>query len=214
MILLMFNDIKMSKIIKNTMSRKAEILRTTQETKIKVCLNIEGTGKYSINTGIGFFDHMLEQLAKHSLIDLEVEAKGDLHIDFHHTVEDTAIVIGQAFKKALGERKGIMRFASQYIPMDETLSRVVLDISGRPYMVWDVNFKRDKIGEMDTELFREWFYAFAFNLGANLHVKNLYGENAHHIIESCFKALALSLREACKINDRVSNQIPSTKGSL
>jgi len=196
------------------MSRKSEVSRTTKETDVKVKLNIDGVGAYKINTGIGFFDHMLEQLAKHSLIDLEVQAKGDLHIDFHHTVEDTAIVIGQAFKKALGERKGIERFATKYVPMDETLSRVSLDISGRPYMVWDVSFKRDKIGDMDTELFREWFYAFAFNIGANLHVKNLYGENAHHIIESCFKALALSLREALAINPRSKNKIPSTKGSL
>ncbi|MBL6621588.1 MAG: imidazoleglycerol-phosphate dehydratase HisB [Rickettsiales bacterium] len=196
------------------MSRKSKVSRTTKETEVKVKLDIDGVGAYNINTGIGFFDHMLEQLAKHSLIDLEVQAKGDLHIDFHHTVEDTAIVIGQAFKKALGERKGIERFSTKYVPMDETLSRVSLDISGRPYMVWDVSFKRDKIGDMDTELFREWFYAFAFNIGANLHVKNLYGENAHHIIESCFKALALSLREALAINPRSKNKIPSTKGSL
>ena len=196
------------------MIRKANIIRETKETKISVKVNLDGTGNYNINTSIGFLDHMLEQLSKHSLMDLEVKADGDLHIDFHHTVEDVAITIGQAVKKALGDRKGINRFAFSYIPMDETLTRVALDVSGRPYVVWNVDFSRDKVGDMDTELFREWFYAFAFNLGANLHVENLYGTNCHHIVESCFKGLANSLKQVCKIDSRSADQIPSTKGSL
>ena len=196
------------------MSRKANINRETKETNISVRLNLDGTGKYNIDTGIGFLNHMLEQLAKHSLIDIEVKAEGDLHIDYHHTVEDTAITIGQAVKKALGDRKGITRFAYSYVPMDETLTRLCLDISGRPYVIWQVDFSRDKVGDMDTELFREWFYGFAMNLGANLHVENLYGTNCHHIVESCFKALANSLKQVCTIEPRSAGQIPSTKGSL
>jgi len=196
------------------MARTAELTRKTKETEISVKLNLDGTGKYKVNTGIGFLDHMLEQLSKHSLIDLEVEAKGDLHIDFHHTVEDTGITIGKAMKEALGDRAGINRFASAYVPMDETLTRVCLDISGRPYVVWNVEFVRDKVGDVDTELFREWFYAFALNLGANLHVENLYGTNSHHIVESCYKALASSLRQVCTPDSRAGNAIPSTKGSL
>ena len=196
------------------MSRKAQLSRKTKETQITVKLNCDGKGKYKVNTGIGFFDHMMEQLSKHSGISLDVVAKGDLHVDFHHTIEDTAIVIGKALKEALGERLGITRFASQYVPMDETLSRVCVDLSGRPYVIWKVDFTRDKIGEVDTELFREWFYAFAFNLGANIHVENLYGENSHHIIESCFKALALSLKQAIAIDNTKPGNIPSTKGVL
>ena len=193
--------------------RKATIKRETKETKIEVSVNLDGSGLYNVDTGIGFLDHMLEQLSKHGMIDLEVKAEGDLHIDFHHTVEDVAIVIGKAIREALGERRGIARFAHSYIPMDETLSRVAVDISGRPFMVWNVKFSRDKIGDMDTELFREWFYAFTFNLGANVHVENLYGENNHHIIESCFKGLARSLRQAVKV-DANNNSIPSTKGVI
>jgi imidazoleglycerol-phosphate dehydratase len=195
------------------MTRKAKIERNTTETKILVEVNCDGSGKYDIDTGIGFFDHMLEQLAKHSLMDLKVKAKGDLHIDCHHTVEDTAIAIGKAIKNALGDRRAITRFAHSYVPMDETLTRVCVDISGRPYLIWEVEFSSDKIGDFDTELFREWFYAFTFNLGANLNVDNISGINNHHIVESCFKALALSLRKAMAI-DPNRDDIPSTKGSL
>ncbi len=196
------------------MSRTADISRTTKETDITVSLNLDGTGKYEVETGIGFLDHMLEQLAKHSLIDLTVKAKGDLHIDFHHTVEDVGITIGQALKKALGERKGITRFAHSYLPMDETLTRVAIDISGRPHLVWKVEFTRDKLGEMDTELFREWFGGFAGAAGITLHVENLYGENNHHIVESCYKGLAKALMQAITIDPRQADIIPSTKGSL
>ncbi len=194
--------------------RTASIKRETKETKISVEINLDGTGKYNISTGIGFLDHMMEQLSRHSLIDLNVKAEGDLHIDFHHTTEDTGITIGQALAKAIGERKGIVRFGHAYIPMDETLSRVSLDFSGRPYLIWKVNFTRDKLGEMDTELFREWFAAFAQAAGITLHVENLYGTNNHHIVESCYKALAKSLRMAIEQDQRKPDEVPSTKGSL
>jgi imidazoleglycerol-phosphate dehydratase len=194
--------------------RKATHERKTKETQVSVELNLDGTGKYEVSTGIGFLDHMLEQLSRHSLIDLKLIAKGDLHIDYHHTTEDTGIAIGEAFAKALGERKGIVRYGSALIPMDETLSRVALDLSGRPYFVWKVEFSRPKLGEMDTELFREWFQAFAFAAGATLHVENEYGVNNHHIVESCYKGLARALRMAIDIDPRKSDDVPSTKGTL
>jgi imidazoleglycerol-phosphate dehydratase len=194
--------------------RKATVERNTKETKIKVSVNLDGTGNYKIDTGVGFLDHMLEQLSKHSLIDIECEVDGDLHIDFHHTTEDCAIAIGKAFSQALGDKKGIRRYGSAYIPMDETLSRVALDFSGRPYLVWKVDFKRDKVGEMDTELFKEWFGGFSGSCGLTLHVENLYGENSHHIIESCYKALAKALRYAVEVDQRAKDSIPSTKGTL
>jgi len=196
------------------MERKALIERNTKETEILVELNCDGSGKYDISTGIGFFDHMLEQLSKHSLIDLKVKAVGDLHIDFHHTVEDVGITIGKALKKALGERKGINRFSHTYIPMDETLTRVCVDLSGRPYLVWNVDFTQNKIGDIDTELFREWFYALTFNLGANINIEKLCGINNHHIVESCYKGLAIALRNAIKIDEQKKGDIPSTKGVL
>lgn len=194
--------------------RTAAVERNTKETQISVELNLDGTGQYDVETGIGFLDHMLEQLSRHSLMDLKVRAKGDLHIDGHHTTEDCGIVIGLAIKKALGDLKGITRYASAYIPMDETLSRAAMDISGRPFLVWNVKFPREKIGEMDTELFEEFFRAFAFAAGMTLHVENLYGVNSHHIIESCFKAVARSLRGATEIDDRKADAVPSTKGTL
>ncbi len=196
------------------MPRKATIERNTKETRIKVSLNLDGTGSYKVSTGVGFLDHMMEQLSRHSLMDLTLEAKGDTHIDCHHITEDVGIAIGQAFAKAIGEMKGITRYGSALIPMDETLSRVALDISGRPYLIWKVEFTRDKLGEMDTELFKEWFGAFAQNAGITLHVENLYGLNNHHIVESCYKALARSLREAIAIDPRKSDAVPSTKGQL
>jgi imidazoleglycerol-phosphate dehydratase len=194
--------------------RTATISRATKETSIEVVLNLDGTGHYTVSTGIGFLDHMLEQLSRHSLIDLDVKAKGDLHIDFHHTTEDTGIAIGEAFSKALGDRKGITRYGSAHIPMDETLTRVTLDLSNRPYLIWKVPFTRPKLGEMDTELFKEWFQAFAQGAGVTLHVENLYGENNHHIVESCYKGLARALREAIAIDPRKSQEVPSTKGML
>jgi imidazoleglycerol-phosphate dehydratase len=194
--------------------RTAEIQRNTKETKVFAKVNLDGTGKYDVKTGIGFLDHMVEQLSKHSLIDIELKVDGDLHIDFHHTTEDSAIALGEAFKKALGEKKGINRYGFFYIPMDETLTRVVIDLSGRVYPVWKVEFKRDKVGEMDTELFREWFLAFASAIGCNLHVENFYGINNHHIVESCFKGLAKALRQAVTIDERQSGQVISTKGVL
>ena len=177
-------------------------------------IELDGSGKADLETGIGFFDHMLESLTKHSGIDLTVRTKGDLHVDMHHTVEDTGIVIGQAIKQALGDFAGITRFGNAYIPMDETLSRASIDLCKRPYLVWKVEFLRDKIGEMDTELFKEFFHAFAGNAGMCLHVENLYGENNHHIIESCFKATARALREAITLDPRLKGQAASTKGSL
>jgi len=194
--------------------REGRTERITNETKIEVSLNLDGSGKYDVKTGIGFLDHMLEQLSRHSLMDLTVRADGDLHIDFHHTTEDTGIAIGMAFAEALGDLKGILRYASAYIPMDETLTRVALDISNRPYLIWKVGFSRDKLGDMDTELFKEWFQAFAQAAGITLHVENLYGENNHHIIESCFKALARALRDAIEIDPRRADAVPSTKGVL
>jgi imidazoleglycerol-phosphate dehydratase len=196
------------------MKRKAKLVRKTKETNITVDLNIDGKGKYNIKTGIGFLDHMLEQLSKHSLIDMSVKAKGDTHIDLHHTTEDSGIAIGEAIKKAAGNRKGIKRYASTAIPMDETLSRVSIDVSNRPYLIWKVDLKVEKLGEMDTELFKEWFQAFSQAAGITLHVENIYGDNSHHKIESCFKGLARSLKEALTIDKRIKNSIPSTKGKL
>jgi imidazoleglycerol-phosphate dehydratase len=177
-------------------------------------VNLDGTGKHDITTGIGFLDHMLDQLSKHSLIDVTVMAKGDLHIDFHHTAEDVGIALGEAVKRALGDKKGIRRYASSDLPMDGSLTRVAIDVSGRPFLIWKVEFTRDKVGEMDTELFREWFQAFAMNAGITLHVENFYGENNHHIAESAFKALARALRDAIEIDPRAKDAIPSTKGTL
>jgi imidazoleglycerol-phosphate dehydratase len=194
--------------------REGSVVRNTKETRISVELNLDGTGIYDVKTGIGFLDHMLEQLSRHSLIDLKVRAEGDLHIDYHHTTEDSGIAIGEAFTRALGERKGITRYGSALIPMDETLTRVALDCSNRPYLIWKVNFTKPKLGDMDTELFKEWFQAFAQAGGVTLHVENLYGENNHHIVESCFKALARSLRQAIEIDPRKADAVPSTKGVL
>jgi len=194
--------------------RQASIERNTRETQISVTVDLDGTGSCDVATGIGFLDHMLEQLARHGLIDLTVRAKGDLHIDFHHTTEDTGIAIGQAVAEALGDRKGIVRYGSAVIPMDETLTRVALDCSNRPWLVWKVKFTRPKLGDFDTELFREWFGAFAQNAGLTLHVENLYGENNHHIAESCFKGLARALRQAVAVDPRAADAVPSTKGVL
>ena len=196
------------------MSRKAKISRKTKETSIAVEVNIDGKGKYKIETGIGFLDHMLEQLSKHSLMDISVKAKGDTHIDLHHTTEDTGIAIGEAISKAAGDRKGIKRYAHALIPMDETLTRVAIDVSNRPYLIWKVDLKVEKLGEMDTELFKEWFQAFSQSAGITLHIENVYGENSHHKIESCFKGLARSLQDAFEIDKRIKSSIPSTKGKL
>ena len=194
--------------------RKGSINRKTKETSIKVEVNLDGTGKSNINTGIGFLDHMMEQISKHSLIDINLEAKGDLHIDLHHTTEDSGIAFGEALKEALGDKKGIKRYASATIPMDETLSRVSLDLSNRPYLVWKVKLAVEKLGEMDTELFKEWYHAFSQSAGITLHVENLYGDNSHHIIESCYKGLARALREAVEVDPRAEGIIPSTKGTI
>jgi len=194
--------------------RTGSVERKTKETAIAVEINLDGTGVSDITTGIGFLDHMLEQLSRHSLIDIKVRAQGDLHIDFHHTTEDSGIALGEAFSMALGDRKGIRRFGSAVSPMDETLSRVALDCSNRPHLVWRVAFPTPKLGEMDTELFKEWFAAFAQAGGLTLHVENFYGENSHHIVESCFKGLARALREAIEIDPRRSADVPSTKGVL
>ena len=198
----------------STAARTASVARRTKETQIDVSLNLDGSGDYSVDTGIGFLDHMMEQLSRHSLIDLELKAVGDLHIDFHHTTEDTGIAIGEAVSKALGDRKGIRRYGDALIPMDETLTRVALDCSNRPYLIWKVGFSKPKLGEMDTELFKEWFQAFAQAAGITLHVENLYGENNHHIVESCFKGLARSLRSAIEPDPRKADAVPSTKGVL
>ena len=194
--------------------RKAKVERNTKETKISSTVNLDGVGKSNIDTGIGFLDHMVEQISRHGLLDIDLKAKGDLHIDDHHTTEDSGYVLGEAIAKALGERKGINRYGNAHIPMDETLTRVVIDLSGRPYLVWKVSFTQKRLGEMDTELFKEWFQAFAQAIGANIHVENLYGTNNHHIIESCYKGLARSLRDAVRIEPRIIEQVPSTKGVL
>ena len=194
--------------------RKGLIKRATKETEVEVELDLDGRGSSSISTGIGFLDHMLELLARHSRMDLAVRAKGDLHVDHHHTTEDVGIAFGQAVKQALGDMKGITRYADVHVPMDETLTRVALDISGRPVLVFKTQFVRDKVGSFDTELVREWFQAFAMNSGLTLHVTTLYGSNDHHVAESCFKGLARALRTAVAIDPRAANEVPSTKGSL
>jgi imidazoleglycerol-phosphate dehydratase len=194
--------------------RRASVSRKTKETQIEAEIDLDGQGRSDISTGIGFLDHMLDQLARHSLIDITLKAKGDLHIDFHHTTEDTGIVLGEAVAKALGERRGITRWGEATVPMDETLTRVALDASNRPYLIWKVKFSKPKLGEMDTELFKEWFQAFAQNAGLTLHIENLYGENNHHIVESCFKGLARALRAAVTIDPRKAGDVPSTKGVL
>ena len=194
--------------------RQASVERNTKETQISASVTLDGTGVYDVSTGIGFLDHMLEQLSRHSLIDLVVRANGDLHIDFHHTTEDTGYAIGSALSEALGDRAGIVRYGDALIPMDETLTRVALDCSNRPYLVWKVEFGRPKIGEMDTELFQEWFKAFVQSAGLTLHVETLYGSNNHHIVESCYKGLARALKMAVAIDPRMFHVIPSTKGIL
>jgi len=194
--------------------RTATISRSTKETSIDVTVNLDGSGVYSISTGIGFLDHMLEQLSRHSLIDLKVKAVGDLHIDQHHTTEDTGIAIGEAIAKALGDKAGIRRYGDALSPMDETLTRVALNISGRPFLVWNSSFSQTRLGEMDTELFSHWFHSFAGGAGLTLHVETLYGHNNHHIIESAFKGLARALRTAVEIDPRKAGSIPSTKGML
>lgn len=194
--------------------RTATIQRTTSETDIAVTVNLDGTGRYAVATGIGFLDHMLEQLSRHSLIDLDVMVKGDLHIDQHHTTEDSAIALGEAFTKALGDRKGITRYGTAYAPMDETLTRVAIDISGRPFLVWRSEFSQPRLGEMDAELFEHWFHSFAQAAGITLHVETLYGRNNHHIVESAYKALARALRQAVEIDPRKADAVPSTKGTL
>jgi len=194
--------------------RSAKVVRKTNETFIEIKVNLDGKGKSTVKTGIGFLDHMLELFSKHSLIDLNLNAKGDLHVDKHHTTEDTGIVMGQAITKALGKKIGIKRYGTAYVPMDETLTRVSLDISNRPYLVWKVNLKLEKLGEMDTELFKEWFQAVSQNAGISMHIENLYGDNSHHIVESCFKAFAQALRTALEIDKRNKYQLPSTKGKL
>ncbi len=194
--------------------RQASVERTTRETTVSAAVNLDGSGAYEVSTGIGFLDHMLEQLARHSLIDITLRAEGDLHIDFHHTTEDTGIVLGQAVARALGDRAGITRWGAATIPMDETCTRVAVDVSDRPYLVWKVKFSRPKLGDMDTELFKEWFQAFAQNARLTLHVENLYGTNSHHIVESCFKGLARALRQAIETDPRQPAAVPSTKGVL
>ena len=194
--------------------RQASVERNTKETQIEATVDLDGGGNYDVSTGIGFLDHMLEQFSRHSLIDLTVRAKGDLHIYFHHTTEDTGYAIGEAVSRALGDRAGIARYGAALIPMDETLTRVALDCSNRPYLVWKVGFSRPKLGDMDTELFQEWFKAFAQSAGLTLHVETLYGENNHHIVESCFKGLARALRQAIEIDPRKADAVPSTKGVL
>jgi len=194
--------------------RKASVDRKTTETDVTATVDLDGNGVFDISTGVGFLDHMLEQLSRHSLIDISLKARGDVHIDFHHTTEDSGIALGQAVARALGDRKGIRRYASLHLPMDEALTRAAIDVSGRPYLIWKVAFNRPRIGDFDTELVREWFQAFAMNAGVTLHVETLYGDNNHHIAESCFKALARCLREAIAIDPRQKDRIPSTKGSL
>jgi imidazoleglycerol-phosphate dehydratase len=204
----------MQKRNKDSEARRAKVTRKTKETAITASVDLDGTGAYDVATGVGFLDHMIEQLARHSLIDITLKAEGDLYIDQHHTTEDSGIVLGQAIAEALGEKKGIARYGSAYLPMDETLTRVALDVSGRPFLVWNVEFTRGKIGAMDTELFREWFQAFAQHAGLTLHVETLYGENSHHIAETCYKALARALRQAISLDPRQQGRVPSTKGRL
>ena len=194
--------------------RKASVERNTKETRISATVALDGAGVYDVATGIGFLDHMLEQLSKHSLMDLTLRAEGDLHIDYHHTTEDSGYVVGEAIARALGDKAGIERFGHAYVPMDETLTRVSIDFSGRPYLVWRVEFSRDKLGTMDTELFKEWFQAFAQSAGCTLHVETLYGQNNHHIVESCYKGLARALKAAMALDPRKAGQVPSTKGVL
>ena len=196
------------------MNRTATVRRATTETSVDVTVDLDGTGVYRVSTGIGFLDHMLEQLSRHSLIDLTVAVKGDLHIDAHHTTEDSGIAIGTAVRQALGDRRGITRYGDALIPMDETLTRVALDISGRPYLVWKTAFSQPRLGEMDTELFKEWFAAFAGAAGITLHIETLYGVNNHHIVESCFKGVARALRTAVTLDPRKADAVPSTKGTL
>jgi imidazoleglycerol-phosphate dehydratase len=194
--------------------RTATVSRHTSETRIEVEVNLDGTGQYAIETGVGFFDHMLEQLARHSLIDIRLKCEGDLHIDQHHTVEDSALALGEAVAKALGDKRGVRRYADAHSPMDETLTRVAVDISGRPWLVWKTAFTQTRLGEMDTELFQHFFHSFAQTAGLTLHVETLYGENNHHIAEAAFKGLARALREAVEIDPRKAGVIPSTKGVL
>ena len=194
--------------------RAGSISRRTAETDVSVSITLDGTGRSSITTGVGFLDHMLELLARHGLFDLDVKVTGDLHVDHHHTTEDTGIALGQAFLKALGDKKGIVRYADVHLPMDEALTRVALDLSGRPFLVFRSMFPAEKIGAFDTELVREWFQAFAVNAGVTLHVETLYGDNSHHIAESCFKGLARALRAAVAVDPREHGRVPSTKGSL
>ena len=194
--------------------RKAQIDRKTNETNISLSINLDGTGSYDIQTGIGFLDHMIDQLSRHSLIDMTIKADGDLHIDAHHTTEDVGIALGQAFRKALGDKKGIARYGDVHLPMDECMTRAAVDVSGRPFLIWDVTFTRDKVGDFDTELFQEFFQAFAQNAGITLHIANLYGTNNHHIAETCFKAVARVLRQAVEMDPRQADRVPSTKGTL
>ena len=194
--------------------RSSSIARKTAETDIAVSLSLDGTGQSTLSSGVGFLDHMLTLLARHALFDMTVSCKGDLEIDQHHSVEDIGIALGQAFKQALGDKKGIRRYADCHLPMDETLTRVAVDVSGRPFLVFNTEFTREKIGDFDTELVREWFQAFAINAGITLHVETLYGVNAHHIAESCFKGLARALRDAVALDPREAGRVPSTKGSL
>ena len=194
--------------------RTATVQRTTKETDIAIAVNLDGTGEYSVSTGIGFLDHMVEQLSRHSLIDISMQVKGDLHIDQHHTVEDSALALGEAVAKALGDKRGIARYGEAHAPMDETLTRCVLDISGRPFLVWKTQFSQKRLGEMDTEMFEHWFHSFAQAAGITLHVETLYGDNNHHIAESCFKGLARALRLAIEVDPKQKDRIPSTKGTL
>ena len=196
------------------MGRTAELVRETKETQIRVSIDLDGSGRARVSTGVGFFDHMLDSFARHGGFDLEVTTAGDLHIDMHHTVEDTGIVIGQAVMQALDGFKGIRRFGHAYIPMDETLTRCAIDLSNRPYLIWKVQFSRPKVGEMDTELFKEFHHAFAMNAGACVHLETLYGDNSHHIAESGFKALARALRHAVELDPKTHGHAPSTKGVL
>jgi len=209
-----YNDAAAGAAFEENIVRVATVERNTKETRITGSVDLDGIGVAEISTGIGFLDHMLEQFAKHSLIDLSLRAEGDLHIDFHHTTEDTGYVVGEAVSRALGSRAGIARYGHAVIPMDETLTRVTVDASNRPYLIWKVAFSRPKLGEMDTELFKEWFQAFAQSAGVTLHIENLYGENNHHIAESCFKGLARALRGAVELDARRAGAVPSTKGVL